>query len=221
MSGSATSLSSPETIYTENEINKTITTGIFSHALKIAHNRSSFDTTQCATYTEIIVTDSAHPYVIGTQMRFDSSNTSLSKIETIVTETGDWLFNAANTLKYAASEDGLWGEIAAAKRDTRKVIQAAADAYLDVFNDKNVKVPWGIPCARLEGGAYTGKGSPNDTCEVGIPTGVVINNRRYIIDEVLGTVDVFCTFSGIADTHEFRIQEGKIRFVHTMTNTGK
>jgi hypothetical protein len=35
-------------------------------------------------------------------------------------------------------------------------------------------------------------------CEVGIPSGVVINNRRYIIDEVLGTVDVFCSFAGIA-----------------------
>jgi hypothetical protein len=163
IAGSPTSLSSSATVYTENEVTKSITTGIFSHPLTIAHNRSSFDTTQCATYTEIIVTSPSHPYVIGTQMRFDASNTSLSKIETIVTESGDWAFNAANTLKYATQEDGLWGEIDAAKRDTRKVIQAAADAYLDIFNDKTVKVPWGIPCERLEGGMYTGKGSANDS----------------------------------------------------------
>ena len=80
-----------------------------------------------------------------------------------MTEAGDWLFNAANTLKYANQEDGLWGEIAVAKRDTRKTIQAAADAYLDIFNDKSVKVPWGTPCARLEGGSYTGKGQPTDS----------------------------------------------------------
>jgi hypothetical protein len=163
MTGSSSILSSPSTLYTENEVNKSISTGIFSHPLNIAHNRSTFDTTQCATYTEIIVTDASHPYVIGTQMRFDQSNTSLSKIETIVTDAGDWAFNAANTLKYASGEDGLWGEIAEGKRDTRAVIQKAADAYLDVFNDKSVKVPWGIPCERLEGGAYTGKGSPNDS----------------------------------------------------------
>lgn len=55
---------------------------------------------------------------------------------------------------------------------------------------------------------------------MGVPSGVKIDNRRYVIDEVLGTVDVMCSFAGIADTHEFRIQEGKLRFVHTMTNTG-
>jgi len=36
-----------------------------------------------------------------------------------------------------------------------------------VFNDKNVKVPWGTPCARLEGGSYTGSGKPTDRCDVG------------------------------------------------------
>jgi hypothetical protein len=163
MTGSSSYLTSPSTIYTENAVNTSISTGIFSHPLNIAHNRSTFDTTQCATYTEIIVTDASHPYVIGTQMRFDQSNTSLAKIETIVTDAADWAFNAANTLKYASAEDGLWGEIAAGKRDTRETIQKAADAYLDVFNDKSVKVPWGIPCERLEGGMYTGKGSANDS----------------------------------------------------------
>ena len=29
-------------------------------------------------------------------------------------------------------------------------------------------VPWGFPCVRVEGGAYTGKGSPADSCEVGV-----------------------------------------------------
>lgn len=159
--------------------------------------------------------------MIGTQIRYDNSSLKINKIETVVTEKGDWLWDPANTLKYVKQEDGLWDEIPEAKRDSRAVIQAAGDAYLNLFNDKSTKVPWGFPCERLEGGAYTGKGSADDTCNVGVPSGVKIDNRRYVVDEVLGTVDVMCTFAGIADTHEFRVEGGKLRFVHTMTNTGK
>jgi hypothetical protein len=51
-----------------------------------------------------------------------------------------------------------------------------------------------------------------------VPSGVRITNRRYVIDEVLGTVDVFNTFAGnLPDTHEFRVEGGKLRYVHTMT----
>ena len=30
---------------------------------------------------------------------------------------------------------------------------ASWDAYLDLFKDKSVQVPWGTPCTRLEGSA--------------------------------------------------------------------
>ena len=60
----------------------------------------------------------------------------------------------------------MWGEIASDKRDSRAVIQAAGDAYLDIFNDTSVQVPWGEPCERLEGGMYTGSGAATD-CECG------------------------------------------------------
>jgi len=100
------------------------------------------------------------------------------------------------------------------------VIQAAADAYLDIFKDKTVKVPWGTPCDRLEGGSYTGTGSATDSCNVGIPNNIDLVNRRYVVDETLGTVDVFLAFGGATgrpDSHEFRIESGKIRYVHTLT----
>jgi hypothetical protein len=99
---------------------------------------------------------------------------------------------------------------------------AAANAYLDAFLEKKLDlVPWGLPCERLEGGAYTGKGSPSDSCQVGVPGGVDIVNRRFIVDPVFGTVQVFCTFgadNGPADSHLFRVQNGKLRYVHTMTH---
>ena len=202
--------------YTENFAASDAATGILASALTIDFDRSLYDTTQCATYTELIVTDASHPYVIGTQMWFEGGEVAL--METLVTDEGDWLFNAADTLRYAQSEE--WPEIAEAERDTREVIQAGADAYLDIFNDKSVEVPWGTPCRRLEGGAYTGNGSPTDSCAVGIPDGVALVNRRYVIDETLGAVDVFLNFggeTGIPDSHEFRLEGGLLRFVHTIT----
>jgi len=194
--------------YTQNFKAASLATGILATPLKIDGNRSTYDTTQCATFTELIITTGT-PHVIGTQMRFTDG--VLSKIETIVTSSGDWLFNPANTLKYAQQES--WTEIPEAKRDTRAAIQAAGDAYLDIFNDKTVKVPWGTPCARLEGGTYM-----QPSCSVGVPSGVKNINRRYVVDEVLGSCDIFFSFAGAdPDSHEFRLENGKLRYVHTMT----
>ena len=200
-------------VYSEEFKSATLKTGILSQPLKIDHNRSSLDTTQCATFTEIIVSTGTKPSVIGVQMRWNGS--SISKIETLTTAQGDWLFNVTGTLYWSSRED--WGTIPENKRDDRKTIQAAADAYCDVFNDKTVQVPWGRPCARLEGGSYTGNGGPNDKCDVGIPSGVSLTDRRYVIDETVGAVDVMMSFSNIPDSHEFRVEGGKLRFVHTMT----
>jgi hypothetical protein len=140
------------------------------------------------------------------------------------TTTGYWLFNADAYLKYASEEN--WGPIPAAKRDSRQTILTAGNAYLNAFVDGNGDlVPWGYPCVRVEGGAYTGKGKDTDTCQSGLPPGVNIANRHYVVDEELGTVVVFCTFgagspttSGSADTHMFRVENGKLRYVHTLTH---
>ncbi|OCL08980.1 hypothetical protein AOQ84DRAFT_376253 [Glonium stellatum] len=202
--------------YTENDKTASLATGILAQPLKIDHNRSTYDTTACATYTELIIATSKTPYVIGTQMRFTDGN--VTKMSSIVTKAGDWLFNATGTLKWASREN--WDTIPEAKRDSRTTIQAAADAYLDLFNNKTVVVPWGTPCDRLEGGSYTGTGSSTDSCNVGVPSGEDLTNRRYVVDETLGTVDVFLNFggaTGLPDSHEFRVESGKIRYVHTMT----
>ncbi|TFK18618.1 hypothetical protein FA15DRAFT_729277 [Coprinopsis marcescibilis] len=204
------------TTYTENFKPADISTGILAQPLRIDHNRSLHDTTQCATYTEIIVANGPAQYVIGTQIRLLDG--VVNQVDSIITTEGDWIFNATGTLYYASRED--WFTIPEAERDTREVIQAGADAYLDLFNDPTVDVPWGTPCARLEGGAYTGRGLPTDSCNVGVPSGVPIVNRRYVIDETVGTVDTFVDFNGPGgrpDSHEFRLEKGKLRYIHTMT----
>ena len=44
--------------------------------------------------------------------------------------------------------------------------------------------------------------------------------RRFIVDETTGAVVAFCTFGvgGLPDTHLFRIEKGKLRYVHTLTH---
>jgi hypothetical protein len=180
------------------------------------------DEATCQTFTEVIVTDAANPYVLGTRMRVNHDK--IVEIEILWTTTGYWLFNADNYLKYSSMED--WSPIPAEKRDSRETLVGAANAYLDAFLEGKIDlVPWGFPCQRTEGGMYTGKGSPSDSCEVGVPSGVNIQNRHFVVDEVLGSVVVYCTFggggpggSGAPDTHLFRIENGKLRYVHTLTH---
>jgi hypothetical protein len=209
--------------YWENVAPADIQNGFITKPLKIDHQRSFLDTATCQTFTEVIVTDKAAPYVFGTRLRVNHDK--IAEIEILWTTTGYWLFNADAYLKYSSTEQ--WDPIPAEKRDSRDTLVAAANAYLDAFLEKRIDlVPWGFPCVRVEGGAYTGKGSPSDSCEVGVPGGVNIANRRFVVDEVRGTVQVYCTFgagsptggSGAPDSHLFRVENGKLRYVHTMTH---
>jgi hypothetical protein len=209
--------------YVENMERLDINTGLIKTPLKIDHHRSLLDDTTCQTFTEVIVTNAEKPYVLGTRMRVNHDK--IAEIEILWTTTGYWLFNADNYLKYSSAED--WSPIAAERRDSRATLVAAANAYLDAFLEGKIdQVPWGFPCVRVEGGLYTGKGSPTDSCEVGVPSGVNIANRRFVVDEVIGSVVAYCTFgaggpnggSGAPDTHLFRVENGKLRYVHTLTH---
>jgi len=42
-----------DTVYTQNFKTATLASGLLSQSFKIDHNRSTHDTTQCATYTEL------------------------------------------------------------------------------------------------------------------------------------------------------------------------
>lgn len=203
--------------YVENMQIVDIQSGVIQKPLKIDFHRTLIDPATCQTFTEVIVTDQSHPYVIGTRLRVNHDK--IAEIESLVTQQGDWLFNADNYFKWSPSED--WGVIPAGQRDSRDTLVAAANAYLDAFLEQKVDaVPWGYPCNRTEGGIRTGKGVPEDSCQVGVPSGVNIVARRFIVDETMGAVVAFCTFgvNGLPDTHLFRVEKGKLRFVHTLTH---
>ncbi|KAF2820410.1 hypothetical protein CC86DRAFT_387439 [Ophiobolus disseminans] len=204
--------------YFENSLKTNISTSILTTPLPITFSRSIYDTTSCATFTEVIVNSTSVPHVIGTQLRF--TNHKINKIDTIITKPGDWLFNVTGYALYSPREP--WTPIPTSSRDSRTTLKAAADAYLDIFNSPNTTVPWGIPCVRLEGGLYGDEG-PNGTCAGFIPTGVPITNRRYVVDEEMGAVDVMVDFgaSRWPDSHEFRVEGGRLRYVHTLTHCGR
>jgi len=189
---------------------------LHSKPVKSSLHRHLLDTTACATFTEIIAHENTPPYVIGTQIHYTGGKAS--KIEALVTtKQNGWLFDASTTYRWASKESRP--EIPEAKRDSRKTIQAVADAYLDKFSNGATPVPIATPCERLEGKMHV---APN--CIAGMPTSKgkgganLMTNRRYVIDEAAGTVDVFLNFmGGMPDSHEYRVEGGKLKIVHTIT----
>jgi hypothetical protein len=208
--------------YIENRKEILFGQGIWQKPFSIDFSRSLLDVETCQTFTEIISANSSHPYVLGTRLQVQDGG--ISEVETLVTDKDDWLFNAANYLKYSSQEK--WGMLPPEQRRDRQTLIRAANAYFDVFTnpDSSPNVPWGIPCERLEGGAYTNpKGEPNPSCTGGPPlkgSGVQITNRRFIVDLDMGTVVGLMNFGGedgLPDSHIFRLENGKIRYVHTLT----
>ena len=193
--------------------------GLWNTALPIAYSSSYHDPVRCKTFTEAVVTDGDHQYVIGTRLYMNDGK--VVRIDSLVSDKGDWLFNANAYKKYASRED--WGVQAPEHRTKGSEMIRGANAYLDQFSDKFTDAPWGHPCERLEGGAYTNvDGKPDTTCKVGIPKGVLyIVNRDYMVDEEKGVINVFCRFgnstSGMPDSHTFRFVDGKFRYVHTIS----
>ncbi|KAI2601938.1 hypothetical protein GGR54DRAFT_626332 [Hypoxylon sp. NC1633] len=225
-SSDVVTMATPDVTYTENGVTKSIADGILAEPVKgIDHNRSIHDTVNCAAFTEIIAASNSHQYVIGTRMIFNGEN-KISLMESIVTDDGDWAFNATGYLYWDSLE--TWDPIPETERDTREVIQAAGDAYFNRFMNESVVVPFGVPCSRLEGGASTAPlNMTGDSCTLaGLPSTLVVTNRRYVIDETMGVVDIFLGFPGLdrsqrepmPDSHLFRVEFGKIRYIHTVSS---
>jgi hypothetical protein len=212
--------------YAENDQAMNIAKGVLGGALKVDFTRSFHDTRQCATFTELVAATDPHPYVIHTRMEATNDG-KVSKMESVVTDAGDWQFGATEHLATTRSEK--WDEIPTDKRDTREAIQAAADAYLNNWGDPTLPVPHGTPCSRLEGRTSTAARNPEgQACTMGaFPQKLKVGNRRYIIDENFGAVVIFHNFPwidaglptdpGTPASQMFRVEGGKNRYIHEVT----
>jgi hypothetical protein len=213
--------------YGENDQAMDIAKGVLAGPLKVDFTRSFYDTTQCATFTELVAATDPHPYVIHTRMEATKDGKKVSKMESVVTDAGDWMFGATEHLATSRSEK--WDEIPKDKRDTREAIQAAADAYLNNWGEPTLPVPHGTPCSRLEGRISTAARNPEgQTCTMGaFPQKLTVTNRRYVIDETLGAVDIFHSFPwldagipkdpGTPASQMFRVEGGMNRYIHEVT----
>ncbi|CAG8956767.1 hypothetical protein HYFRA_00011156 [Hymenoscyphus fraxineus] len=215
----------PTTLYTENTLPLPLTSTLLTTPLRIDAHRSLHDPVLCGSFTELIVATSAHQYVIGTRMLL-ATNGTVESVESIVTEKGDWAFDAGGYLYWSSFED--WDPIPIPQRDSRAVIKAAGDAYFNRFSNPNITIPFSSLCARLEGGLYTSR-SPNltaNTCSLGLPSNTRVSDRRYVVDEEVGAVDIYLGFMGldrshvleaVPDSHLFRVERGGIRYIHTLS----
>jgi len=125
--------------YRQNNKPSDWTKGLLSKAVKFDHNRTTADTTACASYTELV--SASGPYVVGTQLRYDGGKINL--VDSIVATTGDWMFNAKNTLNYVSTED--WSTLDESKRASRDVLKAAGDSYLDMWTNGKTAMDK-VPC---------------------------------------------------------------------------
>jgi hypothetical protein len=213
--------------YGENDVARDIAGGALAEPLAVDFTRSFYDTTQCATFTELVAASHPHPYVIHTRMEATDKG-EVTKIESVVTDADDWVFGADAHLTHTREEK--WDEIPVAQRDRREVIQAAADAYINNWGDPDLPVPHGTPCTRLEGRIYTDSKDPGgQTCTMGaFPQPIKTGNRRYVIDETVGAVSIFHNFSwidaglpadhpGTPASQTFRVENGMNRYIHEVT----
>jgi hypothetical protein len=190
--------------------------GLWKTPLKPDFHRNLIDVQECASFTEIIIADTAKgknpkQYVLGA--RLNVADNKISEVCVIVTQNEDWGSQAPvkDYLNYSSKED--WSVVLpAADRRSREQLQKDGYAYFQYFTDKNAPAPWAKPCARLEGGSYTGDGG----CNAGIPEGTSLTPLSYLADVDYGMVVVFLYFGG-ADSHWFRILPAGYRYVHTLT----
>jgi hypothetical protein len=206
--------------YQENNKPVAIGRGVLSQPLKVDLSRSTADTVACASYTMLISSAGPKPYVLATQIRHPPGNNDTSviaAIDTIAATTGSLFFDAKKTLGYIQKED--WSALPEGSRPSRDLLKKYGDAYLDMWTDPKAadSISWGTVCERVEGSQLT------TPCGKSLPRGGSAKNngdRRYIIDETVGSVDVLCSFDSLGslpDSHEIRVVDGKVKYVHTVT----
>jgi hypothetical protein len=198
--------------YVENESSSAFGQGVWQAPVPVDFHRNLLDVQRCGTFTEVIAANASHPYVLGARLQVQDGQ--ITEVEVVATDEGDWLFDADAYLQYSSGED--WSPVPEGERLTYEELRDGAEAYFAYWGDRSVEVPWGTPCARLEGGAYTGDFA-GSSCDVGVPDqGFAPQPRDHLVDVDYGMVVLLLNLGG-ADSHLFRILDTGIRYVHTLT----
>ena len=146
--------------------------------------------------------------MLGTRLRVNHDK--IAEIEILWTTTGYWLFNADATCNIRPRRSGT--PFPPTSATTRTTLVAAANAYLDAFLEGKMDLCRGAcPAIARKAARTPAEASPTDCCEVGVPSGVNIANRRFVVDETIGSVVVFCTFgAGNAERRQRRARHSPV-----------
>jgi hypothetical protein len=197
-----------DVVYKEQFAEMEISYGIVMQPQPIAFTNTLLDEQLCQTFTEIAITDPAHPYMIG--LHLTVADGAIAEIDSIVVDDDDWLFSAQGFVSGVADED--WYPIPASQRGGREALIAAVDPYFPMFKDVAIQPDWYDPCVRQEGGLRI-------PCALSAPLNVEFPNRNYLVDPEKGAVVALVAFNGdLPDSHLFRVEGGKVRYIHTITN---
>ena len=180
---------------------------LWAAPLVVAQQRDFLDPTLCQSFSEIVVTTAAHPYVLG--IRLTQVAGKITDVTSLVADAGDFHFDATAFFNGTTTED--WSVVPEAQRPTRAAAIAAGNAYFDYFNDRTIVVPVATTCTRLEG-------TNNDPCLEALPPvgRVQVTERTPLFDETLGTAVFMDKFRGLPDSHSFRVVAGVVTHMHAI-----
>jgi len=196
--------------FTENGSPLALGEGLWQSAGRSQFRRSVLDTERCGTLTQAVLEENGGPIIFG--VRLGLIEGKMAEIETYVARSTEFAFNPQGILDGAAQD---WEDVLPSEqRSSREELNAAANAYFDLFQDRATVVPFGTPCDRWENGTQTTSGD----CSAGIPGGLTMTGRRYpIADLERGIAVGFVLFSGsLLDFHMFKLKSGKIHLIQAV-----
>lgn len=238
--------SSPDLQYAQNGSPLTINSSesLLSTPFTVQHSHTLIDQDACASFTKLILVhpeDAERRLLLGAQIHFNMSTTDarltrVRRLDVVYVGEGDWKME--NFTAAAARVEGEdWGALSRGAQDTPETLEAVAEAYLDFLGGAAgdaagggngtagaAAVPWGRPCARLEGSVYT---AGEESCAEGLSLpseggAEGITERTYVMDASVGSVSVVArdgSLGGAPTVLELRVLQGELRYVHQFTAT--
>jgi hypothetical protein len=200
----------PSLKFTENGSELALGQGLWQTAGQAQFRRNALDVERCGTLTQSVIDESGSPAIMGVRLKLEDRK--ISEVETYVARATEFAFKPQGILDGA---DQDWeGILPPDQRSTREALNAAADAYFDLFQDSTTVVPFGTPCDRWENGTQTTSGD----CSAGVPPGLTMTNRRYPIADLESGIAVgFVLFAGsLLDFHMFKLESGRIRLIQAV-----
>jgi len=203
------------TTYSEQGEIATMFSGAVGQPRKIDLQRSFTDLASCQVFVTLVSAGGEQPVVIGTRLQFSGRDNPIAPsrvndIDSIVADKGDYQFDAAATVRALGAQK--WDTIPPRERDTRAVLVAVANAWIDARGGKAGAVPLATACERLEGGRV-------GACDAGLPGALPAGERRMVVDEAHGAVAVLMQLGPkkLPDAHLFRVEKGKLRYIDGIT----